>query len=165
MQEAFFVASEVADGLYGPYSKPVADRVLKIVRMASDETAELEVAEVDMFGEQLQSGLLPFKVCVVVQQGKVQDVEVSAGLPYRRESWSSGRITGSTLSGPGTRARPRQSWQVCEKCRLRMPARQTLAHRAEDANVDRAEKTEDFLSWNLQNTANGLNRHHNTYLS
>jgi hypothetical protein len=81
MQEAFFVASEVADGLYGPYSKPVADRVLKIVRMASDETAELEVAEVDMFGEQLQSGLLPFKVCVVVQQGKVQDVEVSLCWP------------------------------------------------------------------------------------
>ena len=79
--QAFFVASEEADGLYGPYSKPVADRVLKIVRMASDETAELEVAEVDMFGEQLQSGLLPFKVCVVVQQGKVQDVEVSLCWP------------------------------------------------------------------------------------
>ena len=81
MQEAFFVASEEADGLYGPYSRPVADRVLKIVRMASDETAELEVAEVDMFGEQLQSGLLPFKVCVVVPQGKVQDVEVSLCWP------------------------------------------------------------------------------------
>ena len=79
--QAFFVASEEADGLYGPYSKPVADRVLKIVRMASDETAELEVAEVDMFGEQLQSGLLPFKVCVVVQQGEVQDVEVSLCWP------------------------------------------------------------------------------------
>jgi hypothetical protein len=81
MQEAFFVASEVAEGLYGPYSRPVADRVLKIVRMASDETAELEVAEVDMFGEQLQSGLLPFKVCVVVLQGKVQNVEVSLCWP------------------------------------------------------------------------------------
>ena len=81
MQEAFFVASEVAEGLYGPYSRPVADRVLKIVRMASDETAELEVAEVDMFGEQLQSGLLPFKVCVIVLQGKVQNVEVSLCWP------------------------------------------------------------------------------------
>ena len=79
--QAFFVASEEAEGLYGPYSRPVADRVLKIVRMASDETAELEVADVDMFGEQLQSGLLPFKVCVVVQQGKVQDVEVSLCWP------------------------------------------------------------------------------------
>ncbi|MFA6371006.1 MAG: hypothetical protein WCW68_00125 [Methanothrix sp.] len=79
--QAFFVASEEADGLYGSYSRPVADRVLKIIRMASDETAELEVAEVDMFGEQLQSGLLPFKVCVVVQQGKVQDVEVSLCWP------------------------------------------------------------------------------------
>jgi hypothetical protein len=79
--QAFFVASEVAEGLYGPYSRPVADRVLKIVRMASDETAELEVAEVDMFGEQLQSGLLPFKVSVVVQQGKVQNVEVSLCWP------------------------------------------------------------------------------------
>ena len=81
MQEAFFVASEEADGLYGPYSRPVADRVLKIVHMASDETAELEVAEVDMFGEQLKSGLLPFKVCVVVLLGKVQDVDVSLCWP------------------------------------------------------------------------------------
>jgi hypothetical protein len=79
--QAFFVASDAADGLYGPYSRPVADRVLKIVRMASDETAELEVAEFDMFGEQLQSGLLPFKVGVVVLQGKVQSVEVSLCWP------------------------------------------------------------------------------------
>jgi|WetSurMetagenome_2_1015567.scaffolds.fasta_scaffold04974_4 hypothetical protein len=79
--QAFFVASDAADGLYGPYSRPVADRVLKIVRMASDETTELEVAEVDMLGEQLQSGLLPFKVCVVVLQGKVQSVEVSLCRP------------------------------------------------------------------------------------
>jgi hypothetical protein len=81
MREAFFVASEVAEGLYGPYSRPVADRVLKIVRMASDETAELEVAEFDMFGEQLQSGLLPFKVCVIVLRGEVQSVEVSLCWP------------------------------------------------------------------------------------
>jgi len=81
MQEAFFVASDMADGLYGPYSRPVADRVLKIVRMAADETAELEVAKVDMFGEQLKSGLLPFKVCVIVLLGKVQNVEVSLCWP------------------------------------------------------------------------------------
>jgi hypothetical protein len=79
--QAFFVASDAADGLYGPYSRPVADRVLKIVRMASDETAELEVAEFDMFGEQLQSGFLPFKVGVVVLQGRVQSVEVSLCWP------------------------------------------------------------------------------------
>lgn len=83
--QAFFVASEAADGLYGPYSRPVADRVLKIVRMASDETAELEVADFDTFGEQLSSGLLPFKVCVVVLQGKVQNVEVSLCWPPAQE--------------------------------------------------------------------------------
>jgi len=70
MREAFFVASDAVDGLYGPYSRPEADRVLQIFRMASDETAELEVAEFDMFGEQLSSGLLPFKVDVVVLQGQ-----------------------------------------------------------------------------------------------
>jgi hypothetical protein len=32
--QAFFVASDLAEGLYGPYSRPIADRVLKIVRMA-----------------------------------------------------------------------------------------------------------------------------------
>ena len=83
--QAFFVASDLAEGLYGPYSKPIADRVLKIVRMASDETAELEVAEVDLFGEQLNSGLLPFKVYVVVLQGKVQSVEVALCWPPEPE--------------------------------------------------------------------------------
>jgi hypothetical protein len=83
--EAFFVASDLAEGLYGPYSKPIADRVLKIVRMASDEAAELEVAEVDRFGEQLKSGLLPFKVCVVVLQGMVQNVEVALCWPPEPE--------------------------------------------------------------------------------
>jgi hypothetical protein len=38
-----------------------------------------------MFGEQLQSGLLPFKVCVVVQHDKVQDVEVSLCWPPVQE--------------------------------------------------------------------------------
>ena len=109
--QAFFVASEEAEGLYGPYSRPVADRVLKIVHMASDETAEIEVAEVDMFGEQLQSGLLSFKVCVVVQQGKVQDVEVSLCWPPVPEGiLVERRTTGSTLSGPGTKAKPRPDW-------------------------------------------------------
>ena len=116
--QAFFVASEEADGLYGPYSKPVADRVLKIVHMVSDETAEIEVAEVDMFGEQLQSGLLPFKVWGLCNRARCRMWRSrSAGLRSRRESWSSERTTGSTLSGPKTKARPRQSWQAYEKNR------------------------------------------------
>jgi hypothetical protein len=82
---AFFVASVLADGFYGPYSRPIADRVLKIVRMASDETAELEVAEMDLFGEHLNSGLLPFKICVVVLQGRVQSVEVALCWPPEPE--------------------------------------------------------------------------------
>jgi hypothetical protein len=58
--QAFFVASNLADGLYGPCNKPIANRVLKIVRMASDEKAELEVAEVDRLASSSRSGLLPF---------------------------------------------------------------------------------------------------------
>lgn len=100
MREAFFVASEVAEGLYGPYSRPVADRVLKIVRMASDETAELEVAEFDMFGEQLQSGLLPFRFAWLCYRERCRMWRSrSAGLPSRRESWSSGRIKGVLCLG------------------------------------------------------------------
>jgi len=80
--QAFFVNSDLEDGMYGPYTDRVlGERVLKIVRMAIDEEAELQVAEADVFGEQLKNGLLPFKVCVVVQQGKVQDVEVSLYWP------------------------------------------------------------------------------------
>ena len=117
--QAFFVTSEAADGLYGPYSRPIADRVLKIVRMASDETAELEVADFDTFGEQLQSGLLPFKVCVVVLQGKVLEpwMSRSAGHRPQRASLPSGRTTGSTLSGRSRRMRPKHGWQVYERSR------------------------------------------------
>jgi hypothetical protein len=80
--QAFFVNSDLEDGMYGPYTDRVlGERVLKIVRMAIDEEAELQVAESDVFGEQLQSGLLPFKVCVVVLLGRVQSVEVSLCWP------------------------------------------------------------------------------------
>ena len=118
MMQAFFVASEAADGLYGPYSRPVADRVLKIVRMASDETAELEVADFDTFGEQLSSGLLPFKVCVVVLQEKCRMWRSRfAGPRPQRVSLPSGRTTGSTLSGRSRRMRLKHGWQVYERSR------------------------------------------------
>ena len=118
MMQAFFVASEAADGLYGPYSRPIADRVLKIVRMASDETAELEVADFDTFGEQLSSGLLPFKVCVVVLHGRCRMWRSrSAGPRPPKASLPSGRTTGSTLSGRSRRMRPKHGWQVYERSR------------------------------------------------
>ena len=124
--QAFFVASELADGLYGPYSRPVADRVLKIVRMAADETAELEVAEVDMFGEQLKSGLLPFKVCVILLQGKVQSVEVSLcwppapeGILAEREDYREYFVWARNQSEAKTRLASLSKCQASTRCNMR----------------------------------------------
>ncbi len=78
----FFVDSDQEGGMYGPYSKtPLAETALKIVQMTKDEAAELVSYDMDPFGEQLQSGLRPFKVEIMLLDGKVQNIEVSLRWP------------------------------------------------------------------------------------
>jgi len=80
--KVFFVDSDQEGGMYGPYSKtPLAETALKIVRMTKDEAAELVSYDMDPFGEQLQSGLRPFKVEIMLLGGRVQSVEVSLRWP------------------------------------------------------------------------------------
>lgn len=80
----FFVYSDQEGGMYGPYSDmPLAETALKIVRMTKDETAELVSYDMDPFGEQLQSGLRPFKVEIMLLGDRVQSVEVSLQWPPR----------------------------------------------------------------------------------
>jgi hypothetical protein len=84
--QAFFVNSDLEDGMYGPYTDRVlGERILKIVRMAIDEEAELQIVETDMFGAQIRAGMLPFKVCVVLLAEKVQSVEVVLCWPPETE--------------------------------------------------------------------------------
>lgn len=78
----FFVDSDQERGMYGPYTKmPLAETVLKIVRMTKDDAAELVSYDMDPFGEQLLSGLRPFKVEIMLLGGSVQGVEVSLRWP------------------------------------------------------------------------------------
>ena len=49
--------------------------------MTKDEAAELVSYDMDPFGEQLQSGLRPFKVEILILGGRVQSVEVSLCWP------------------------------------------------------------------------------------
>jgi len=75
----FFVDSDQEGGMYGPYSEmPLAETALKIVRMTNDDAAELVSYDMDPFGEQLLSGLRPFKMEIMLLGGKVQSVDVSA---------------------------------------------------------------------------------------
>jgi len=80
--KTFFVDSDQEGGMYGPYSsEPLAETALKIVRMTKDEAAELISYDMDPFGEQLQAGLRPFKVEIMLLDGKVQNIEVSLRWP------------------------------------------------------------------------------------
>jgi len=80
--KVFFVDSDLEGGMYGPYSKaPLAETALKIVQMTTDEAAELVSCDMDPFGEQLQAGLRPFKVEIMLLGGRVQSVEVSLSWP------------------------------------------------------------------------------------
>jgi len=79
-----------------PYSRPVADRVLKIVRMASDETAELEklVRRLHTHVSKLGLPLYPQLLCVG-ESGPGTTVqlvdmdEVAANIFTRSEPWLS----------------------------------------------------------------------------
>jgi hypothetical protein len=57
--QAFFVSRNLQMAFMVPATNRLPT-VLKIVRMASDETAELEVGEVDRLASSSRRGLLPF---------------------------------------------------------------------------------------------------------
>jgi hypothetical protein len=66
------VVTDSMDNYYGPYAnKALAERVLKIVQMAADESAEILSENVDPFSKEIMSGLLPYSVEIMVLDGKV----------------------------------------------------------------------------------------------
>ncbi len=78
----YCVESDVADGMYGPFTKkPLADIALKIIRMAEDEDAEIASFDSDPWEEHLLAGEKPFKVEIILLSGRVQSVDVTLRWP------------------------------------------------------------------------------------
>jgi len=76
------VVTDSMDNYYGPYAnKALAERVLKIVQMAADESAEILSENVDPFSTEIMSGLLPYSVEIMVLDGKVTETKVALTWP------------------------------------------------------------------------------------
>lgn len=82
------ILNSFGDPVGGAYSDPgLANKVLKIVRMAVDDGAELDHLEVDICGEELRSGLLPYKIEIIrsVATGKVLEKRINLTWPPKEE--------------------------------------------------------------------------------
>jgi hypothetical protein len=78
----FCIADSVEDEFWGPYTdENLADKVLKIVKMAVDEGSEMRIVESDLYADQLRAGLLPFKICVELLGNQVRNTEVKLAWP------------------------------------------------------------------------------------
>jgi hypothetical protein len=76
------VVTDSMDNYYGPYAdKALAERVLKIVQMAADESAEILSENVDPFSTEIMSGLLPYSVEIMVYEGRVTETKVALTWP------------------------------------------------------------------------------------
>jgi hypothetical protein len=76
----------IADGqgeeFWGPYTDmALAERILKIVRAVGDEGAEIVSQETDLLATEILSGLLPWKVVIILEQGKIVDTACSLTWP------------------------------------------------------------------------------------
>lgn len=80
--QIFCIADSVEEEFFGPFTDRVlAEKVLKIVKMAVDESAELRTVETDAYADQLRAGLLPFKIEVELLGKEVRDTQVSLTWP------------------------------------------------------------------------------------
>lgn len=71
------IADSAEEEFWGPYTdQNLADRVLKIVRMAVDEGAEIVSRETDQYKDEILAGLLPFKIVADLEDGQVVHTEV-----------------------------------------------------------------------------------------
>jgi hypothetical protein len=99
----FCIADSVEDEFWGPYTdENLADKVLKIVKMAVDEGSEMRIVESDQYADQLRAGLLPFKICVELLGNQVRNTEVKLAWPpscHRRHSAAEGGIHGVLCLG------------------------------------------------------------------
>jgi hypothetical protein len=85
--QIYTVIDDFEEQWWRPYTKkPLADKVLKIVQMALDDTAEILIIEANEYEEQLNAGLLPYKIEVLrSMDGKVLDKKIDLTWPPENE--------------------------------------------------------------------------------
>jgi hypothetical protein len=107
------VVKDSMDNYYGPYAnKALAERVLKIVQMAADESAEMLSENVDPFSTEILSGLLPYCVEIMVLDGKVMETKVALTWPPKEHQGilKCTDFYREYFFGPDPRPTPWQPW-------------------------------------------------------
>jgi len=83
-----FIDSESFDGMYGPFlDEALAERVLKIIRMAATDAEDAEIVsfDPDPWKEQIGAGLLPFVISIESLNGRLIDKKVELLWPPRNK--------------------------------------------------------------------------------
>ena len=94
--QMFCIADSQQEEFWGPYTnRALAERILKIVKTGVDEGAEIVSRECDEWAKEITSGSLPWKIVVLLEDGKIQ--ETSCNLTWPPEPHE-GIIRGEELS-------------------------------------------------------------------
>ena len=80
----FCIVDRQREGLWGPYTdQALAEKILRIVQMGTDEGAEIVSLETNEWVEEISAGLLPWKIIVILDSGRI--VETSCALTWPPE--------------------------------------------------------------------------------
>jgi hypothetical protein len=89
------IADSRGEDFWGPYTdQALAERILKIVQAGVDEGAEIVCRNCDEWAKEILSGLLPWKIVVLLEDGKI--LETSCNLTWPPEP-QEGIIRGEEL--------------------------------------------------------------------
>lgn len=80
--QMFCIADSRQEDFWGPYTdRALAERILKIVQAGVDEGAEIVCRECDEWAKEILSGLLPWKIVVLLEDGKIQETACNLTWP------------------------------------------------------------------------------------
>jgi len=82
--QMFCIADSQQEEFWGPYTdRALAERILKIVQAGIDEGAEIVSRECDEWTKEITSGLLPWKIVVLMEDGNL--IETTCTLTWPPE--------------------------------------------------------------------------------
>jgi hypothetical protein len=80
--QMFCIADSQQEEFWGPYTdRALAGRILKIVQAGVDEGAEIVCKECDEWAKEILSGLLPWKIVVLLEDGKILETSCTVTWP------------------------------------------------------------------------------------
>lgn len=76
------IADSQMEEFWGPYTnRPLAEKILKIVRTGVDEGAEIVSRECNEWENEISAGLLPWAITVLLKDGEVVDTSCKLTWP------------------------------------------------------------------------------------